>query len=91
MVTVLTILVLHNNFFQSNSPICSFISVPTATTLFRFLLALAKTNAKAFHLASHLWFSLDLATTFVFLKVRLFFYLQTKTCGDAFLRKVQMS
>ena len=47
--------VLHNNFLQSNSSICSFTSVLPATTLFRFLLVLTDTNAIVFHLASHLF------------------------------------
>lgn len=63
--------VLHNNFFQSSSSLCSFISVPTAITLFRFLLELTKAKATAFHLASHLWSSLYHAATSVFQKVSL--------------------
>lgn len=83
--------VLHNNFFRSNSSICSFISVPTVTTLFRFLLVLTKTNARAFHVASHFWFSLYHAAASVFQKARLLSHACTKTYSASFSVKMQMS
>lgn len=56
----------HNNSFQSNSPICSLISVPTAISPFRFSLAFTQTSAIAFHLASHLASSFQLPAPSVF-------------------------